>query len=274
MQRPSFDRAYITKEFDKLSSKVSIPVILFMIGGMGLIRYGLKAATKDVDVVVQSRRELDALISALEGLRYRSPRSVKISRPYQDMEATRILENEDGFRWDIFYRKVSGALIFSDEMVSRTASLYDKERLKVLLASKEDVFLFKGITEREADLDDMRLLAESGLDWGVIERECRNQSVLSGRLWENALYQNLVELREKHKIRSPIERTLRKIVEERLTENALITAIKEGNTTVATISKATKLPEYFVRKSVEKMDRKRLLRIDRTKRPHNLTLAD
>lgn len=274
MQRTSFNQDYIIRELDKLSLKITIPVKLLMIGGMGLIHFGLKDATKDIDVVVQSPRELHALSAALESLGYRSPNSVRISRPYREMEAFRILENRDGFRWDIFHQRVCAALTFTREMTSRATDFYNKGRLKVLLASREDIFLFKGITEREADLDDMRLLAESGLDWKVIEQECRNQSVLSGRLWENALYENLVELREKHEIRSPIEKTLKKIVEERLTEAALIRAVKEGNSTIKMISETTKLPEYFVRKSAQKMVKKELLRIDRSKRPHKLILID
>lgn len=274
MERPSFNKDYIIQELDKLALKISFPVKLFMIGGMGLIHYGLKDATKDIDVVVHSQRELDALTGALESFGYRSPSSVEISRPYREMEASEILENKDGFRWDIFHKNVCRALTFSREMMSRGTRFYNRKHLNVLLASKEDVFLFKGITEREADLDDMRLLAESGLDWEVVEQECRNQSVLSGRMWENALYQSLVELREKHKIRSPIEKTLKKIVEERLTEDALTRAIKEGNATVAMISQVTRLPEYFIRKSVEKMDKKGLLRVDRSKRPHKLILTN
>lgn len=274
MQRPSFSAGYILKELDRLSWKVSIPVKLLIIGGMGLIHFGLKDATKDIDVVLQSSRELRALSAALERLGYSSPSSVRILKPYRDMEASKILENRDGFRWDIFQQKVCAALTFSKEMISRATDFYNKGRLRVLLASKEDLFLFKGITEREVDLDDMRLLAESGLDWRIIEQECRNQSVLSGRLWENALYENLVELREKHEIRSPIEKTLKKIVEERLAEGVLVRAVEEGNSTVTMISKTTKLPGYFIRKSAQKMEKKGLLRIDRSKRPHRLTLID
>lgn len=273
MQRPSFSKEYILRELDKLSSKISIPVELFVIGGMGLIDFGLKEATKDIDVVVQSPRELNALADSLKSLGYRSPSRVKISRPYRKMEASKILENDEGFRWDIFCRQVCGALTFSNGMISRATNFYNKKLLKVMLASKEDIFLFKGITEREADLDDMRLLAESGLDWKVIERECRNQSVSSGRLWENALLQNLVDLRDKHKIRSPIERTLEKIVGERLTEDVLIEAVKEGFITIKMISQNTKLPEHLVRESAKKMEKKGLFRIDRSSRPHKFILT-
>jgi hypothetical protein len=273
MQRPSFRKEYILRELEKLSSKISVPVKLFIIGGIGLIDFGLKEATKDVDVIVQSSHELNALADSLESLGYRSPSSVKVSRPYRKMEARKILENDEGFRWDIFYRQVCGALTLSDGMISRATSFYNKKTLKVVLASKEDIFLFKGITEREADLDDMRLLAESGLDWKVIERECRNQSVSSGRLWENALLQNLTDLRDKHKISSPIERTLERIVGERLNEDVLIEAVKEGFVTAKMISQKTKLSEHLVREAAKKMEKKGLFRIDRSSRPHKFILS-
>lgn len=274
MQRSSFSVQYITNELDRLSSKISIPVKLFVIGGLGLIDFGLKEATKDIDVVVQSPRELHALTDSLGSLGYRAPSPVEISRPYKKMKASQILENDEGFRWDIFCQQVCGALTFSNGMVSRAANFYNKKLLKALRASKEDIFLFKGITEREADLDDMRLLAESGLDWEVILQECRNQSVSSGRLWENALLQNLVDLRDKHKIRSPIERALERIVEERLTEDALIEAVMQGYTTVRMISEVTQLPERFIRETADKMEKKGLLSIDRSGRPYKFILIE
>jgi len=40
------------------------------------------------------------------------------------------------------------------------------------------------------------------------------------------------------------------------------------------ISKTTKLPEYFIRKAAQKMEKNGLLRIDRSKRPHRLALID
>jgi hypothetical protein len=70
----------------------------------------------------------------------------------------------------------------------------------------EDIFLFKGITEREADLDDMRMLVEVGLDWKTIEAECLSQK-RSGR-WAYMLGTKLMELHSKFDIASPIIKTL------------------------------------------------------------------
>jgi hypothetical protein len=262
----------VIEELDKLASRITVPIRLTIIGGLGLINFGLKEATKDVDVIVQSSEGLSVVVDNLKALKYRAMEPSMISRPYKKMEASQILENSEGFRWDIFLNQVCGALVLSEGMRSRTTPFYEKERLQARLASKEDLFLFKGITDREADLDDMRLLAESGLNWRIIEQECKNQSTSSGRLWENALLGNLIDLRKRYKIRSPIERTLQEVVEERLSEDALRISIEKGNATVTTMSKDTGLTAYLVRKYAKKMEGKGILRVDRSSYPYKFTL--
>nr|MDO8133295.1 hypothetical protein [Candidatus Njordarchaeum guaymaensis] len=273
MRRTSFDKEYLSKEFDKLSSKLSASVSLFIIGGGGLIFYGLKDATKDIDIVLQHPHEPQVLVDALKSLGYFPPSSAEISTPYRKMGALEILENKDGLRWDVFDRQVCNALTFSNAMKYRAVELYVQGPLEVLLASKEDIFLFKGITERETDLDDMRFLAESGLDWNVVEQECRNQSTTTGRLWENALYERLVDLRNKHKIESPIEKSLRATLEVKLIEITLMEEIKQGNNTVRLISQAINEPQYFVRESLKKLERKGLIEVDKSQRPYKFVLS-
>lgn len=239
-----------------------------------MINFGLKEATKDIDVILKTKQEVDALTKALERLDYHSPTPVIISRPYRKMGTNKILENEEGFRWDIFHRQVCRALTLSQSMISRATEFFSQNQMKVLLASKEDIFLFKGITEREADLDDMRLLAESGLNWKTIEEECWKQSASSGRLWENALLENLTDLRTKHHIQTPIEDNLENTVEEKLTEDAVIKAVKKGIRTTREISQYTKMPPHIVRKVAEKMEEKKLLKIDKSGRQHKFFLTE
>ena len=271
-KRPSFDQEYILTELNKLSSKIVVPTRIFIIGGLALISYGLKEATKDVDVVVLSRQDLGILIESLASIEYHALEDSLVSKPYEKMEISKIMENDDGFRWDIFHRAICGKLSFSDNMVSRATGFYSRNRTVISIASKEDIFLFKGITEREADLDDMRLLAESGLDWQVIKEECRHQSNTSGRLWEDALLQNLIDLRERYKIRSPIEKELQKIAEEKLSEDFIAESIADGLTTIKSISQAKNLPDYLVREYARKMEEKGLLKFDKTSRPYKLSL--
>jgi hypothetical protein len=187
---------------------------------------------------------------------------------YQESWKTKTV-SDGTYSIDLFAMHSSSQLIWHLEQ----ASFIQKGHLILSLASKEDIFLFKGITEREADLDDMRLLAESSLDWRVIKTECRNQSLASGRLWENALLQNLVDLRTKYHVRSPIEKELQRIVEEKLSEDLLIKLIANGHTTIRNISKAANLPDYLVREYTEKMAQKGILKIDKTNRPYKFSLV-
>lgn len=124
MPRQTFDKEYLQREFEKLASKTKKPTILFIIGGGGLAFYGLKETTKDIDIVLQHTSDLKTLTEALTNLEYARPSSTVITKPYREMQANAILENADGFRWDIFDRQVCNALTLSSEMKSRATELY------------------------------------------------------------------------------------------------------------------------------------------------------
>jgi len=68
------------------------------------------------------------------------------------------------------------------------------------------------------------------------------------------------------------------VVEEKLIENALIQAVKQGYLTIKMIykkmtSKDVKLPEHLIKKHVKRMEEKDFLKIDRSHRPYKLTLT-
>ena len=69
----SFDKKYLLDEFEKVASDISKPLSIFIIGGGGLAFYGLKEATKDIDVVVQTPEELNVLKQTLMKLGYSTP---------------------------------------------------------------------------------------------------------------------------------------------------------------------------------------------------------
>jgi hypothetical protein len=272
-KRPSFDKNYIVAELDKLSKVITAPIKIFIIGGLAMISQGLKDTTKDIDVVVLGGEDLRILIAGLTSIKYKPLEAPLVTQQYEKLETSRIMQNADGFRWDMFQGKICNRLSFSANMIRRATEFYTRGNVKIAIASKEDVFLFKGITEREADLNDMRLLAESQLDWQIIKEECRNQSDISGRIWEDALVQRLIDLREGYGIRSPIEKELRKICEEKMAEDIVMKSITNGKTTIKAISEATTLPEYYVRQLVRKLEKKKLVTIDVRKRQHAISLV-
>jgi uncharacterized membrane protein len=257
--------AYIEREFSRAGTVAKGEIGIFLIGGAGLAFYRLKEATKDIDVILKSRNEVKELVEILRKLEYERVRM--LSTAYKKMGAFEIMEKADGFRWDIFHLQVCNALVLSQGMISRATPISKEGNLSVFLASKEDIFLFKGVTERSADLDDMRIIAESGLDWDVVFEECLYQSKSSGRLWENALYGNLVDLREVYGIRSPIEKRLKQRAEAKLVEMNIVDAIRKGKFTVKEIANEMNEPEGFVRRRLSELVEKGVIRVDKSKLP-------
>jgi hypothetical protein len=271
-QRRSFDRNYLSQEFDRLNATTKQPLTLYLIGGGAMAFYGLKAATKDIDIILTSQGDLSNLQTTLNALGYKEPNPILITRAYNKMQTNALLENTDGFRWDLFLSRVCNALTLSGEMQTRATVLYQGNHLKVIMASKEDLFLFKGITEREADLDDMRILAQSGLNWEIISQECESQSKVSGVCWEDALYQNLLELKAHYSIESPIEKPLRKTAEQKIIETTLIKQIQKGNHTVRSIAQEIKEPQIFIREELKRLADKGLITVDKSSKPHKFLL--
>lgn len=237
--------------------------------------YGLKEATKDIDIILTNAEQLNSLLTALSKSGYDKPAQALITKSYCKMQTNAIMENTDGFRWDLFVNKVCNELMLSEAIKQRAKPLYKGSHLTVLIASKEDIFLFKGITEREADLDDMRILAESGLDWKLISRECHMQSAAAGVPWEMALSQNLQDLNQRYHIDSPIAKEIRRVAEEKLEKLSKETFLKEiasGNNTVKGIAEKIRQPQRFVRAELKRLEKEKLVRVDKDHKPQKFSI--
>jgi hypothetical protein len=268
-QRPSFNRHYLQQEFDKLDAKTR-PVTLYLIGGGAMAFYGLKDATKDIDIILTSPEQLGELLTALSAVGYKKPAQALITNSYCKMQTSAIIENKEGFRWDLFINRVCNALMLSEEIKQRAKQLYKGSNLTVLITSKEDIFLFKGITEREADLDDMRILSESGLDWKLISKECQMQSAMAGVPWEMALSQNLQDLNQRYHIDSPIAKEIRRVAEKKLeilSRETLLKEIASGNNTVKGIAQKIRQPPSFVRAELKRLEKEKLIWADKNHKP-------
>jgi hypothetical protein len=78
-QRRSFDRNYLQQEFDKLNAIAKQPMTLYLIGGGTMAFYGLKDATKDIDIILTNHKDLNNLKAALDAMGYKelNPRYYK-----------------------------------------------------------------------------------------------------------------------------------------------------------------------------------------------------
>lgn len=83
--------------FRELSQIINDDLNLFVIGGSVLLEQGLKAATKDIDIVVNSRKEFSLLEKALERLNFVQETPGK---EYKNMNLNQIFQRSD-FRIDL-----------------------------------------------------------------------------------------------------------------------------------------------------------------------------
>ncbi len=149
-----FDREYLKREMERLDGLLSDCVNIYIIGGGAMSFQNLKDATKDIDVIVGSGIEMERLGNALARIGYFIP---AIRGPYKQMQASLIMENQDGFRWDIFVNAVCGGLSLSSSMKERALTLFSMDRLSVHMLSLEDIFVFKSVTSRERDREDISM---------------------------------------------------------------------------------------------------------------------
>jgi hypothetical protein len=152
---------------------------------------GRKVATKDIDVVFGKTEDAKHFVAAMQWAGFKHV--VNVAAPYSALGAFTIMENKDEMRFDVYDRQVCKALELSQGMKTRARPYQKFTNLDVFLMAPEDIFLFKGITERDADLEDMRTLSEVGLDWRTIEKECLSEK-RSAR-WAYMLGTKLLDLR-------------------------------------------------------------------------------
>jgi hypothetical protein len=237
IERRNFSKSIIEVTLQRIGAKVTKEVDAYLIGGGAMIFYGRKTATKDIDIVFSSHEDLQSFLEAAMNTGFKS-----VSNPgeeYKDIGAWVILEDAMGMRLDLFNNVVCNALELTASIVARAIHFRDFNSLNINLMSPEDIVLFKGITERESDLEDIRILAETGIEWSIVEEECLSQSG-SGR-WANLLLYKLDELKDRYGIRPRVEKlrdhadryvleeTFKRILGDReLSFNEIQGIIKEG----------------------------------------------
>lgn len=224
MYNRRFDLTYIETELRKIGGLIPEMIEIILIGGANMVYRGLKAATKDVDLVVAKSSSLNTFSRALKDMGYIEIK--ELPKDYQKLGASFIMRNSDGFQCDVFYRQVCQGFIVTPRIIKRTVLQGRFDNLSISLMSPEDLFLFKSITERELDLDDMKILVESGVNWDVIYDECQKQS--GYKIWEAFLLVKLDELQEKYGIQVPIYQKLYRLTEHRLITETILSFIEDG----------------------------------------------
>jgi hypothetical protein len=191
-----YPETLLTTTLLAISEYLENDINIYMIGGGAMIYYGRKAATKDLDLVFTEESSLNDFIKAAKKAGISQVNS--LSKEYKNIGAWVILKACSGIQLDLFNKKVCNALSMKETVIKRAIHHRNYGRLHIYLMSPEDIVLFKGITERESDLEDIKILAESGINWNIVEEECLSQE--NAGKWANLLLSKLSDLRVKYGI--------------------------------------------------------------------------
>ncbi len=205
MSRKTFGKEELDAALGAIGVSLKKPITCYLIGGAAMTFRGQKVATKDIDLVVVGQGNLDRIRKSMDAAGF--SKVPELEREYAELGARVVMENADGMRFDLFEGVVCRKLAFSVKMQTRTEEYGSFGNLRVRLTSAEDIFLFKGVTDRPDDLDDMSVLATGGLEWDIVKEECLAQE--SGRNWSSHLVAKLEQLDDQYNIKAPIEEELR-----------------------------------------------------------------
>lgn len=236
-----FNREYLKTEFEKLDKHLPQQLDIYLIGGGAMSFHGLKAATKDIDVILRSQADMRHIKKALYEMGYSVP---CIRGPYEKMQASAIFENTDKFRWDLFVNVVCNGLQLSNAMVKRSISLFSMERISVHIVSFEDIFIFKSITSRERDTEDMYTLFLQTLDFNIIRDEIIWQTENSpDSAWIAFFFTGIENLIEKYGVSHPIFEELHELAYRDQLSQMILDRLSNGQNTLEKLTTDLKVPE-------------------------------
>ncbi len=202
--RKQFDGTAIHRILEQVSTALDVKVLCWVIGGYTMILDRVKTTTKDVDIVFDSVEDATAFVRGLARMDFHQQRELGIS--YHALDAVTIMDGPEGLRFDLFVGKVCKCLVLTDGMRRRAKDIPLPGNLRLKVISREDVFLFKSVTERDQDLADMAMLVSPALRWDVIRGEIAEQP--ESWKWVARVYLKLVELERSKGITSPLMREL------------------------------------------------------------------
>ncbi len=189
----------------KVSISLERPVSTYLIGGLAMGTYGLKESTKDVDLVFKDDCDSEVFIRAIMKLGY--DRKLKLDNVYTKLGAQGIFTRGGKQNFDIFINQVCKGLYLTKGMIQRSTRFDIVGKLKVNIISPEDIFLFKGITPRPGDLNDMYMLLQRGLNWKIMIEEIRSQP--DHFRWIGDLYNKTGELEKNYDVKIPIREKIK-----------------------------------------------------------------
>ena len=233
-----------------LGARLNRTVHAYLFGGANLLLRGLKKATKDFDIVLETKEDFSRMEDALVGMGFEPLAKERFAPSDEKLNPGGIYVSKGLPRFDLFTGVICNALFLTGEMEARAKSMAFG-KLVLHLLSLEDVSLLKSITEREGDLEDMATIVRLGgdLDWGyILETYLQEEEVMKKHLCFTML--DVIEsLQEREGITIPIHGALLR----HCTDIGILQALSRGAAIVKDIRKMIDFPEYTIRNRIRKL---------------------
>jgi predicted nucleotidyltransferase len=172
------------------------PVQVLVIGGAAMLEYGLKDATKDIDLVCKDKEDKARLLEAARCLSFRI---VGPEKRHARLGLDRVAV-KGGHTLDIFGGRISYDFGLSEAMWSRGRSARTLGKTEMRYAALEDIFILKLIANRERDIEDCEALAPAGLDYETVYSEVEAQYSKAGtvkeKIWVTYIEEGIGKLEE------------------------------------------------------------------------------
>lgn len=209
MPEPYHERRRIGRDeldalFAGLGRALAKPLTAWDIGGSPMVYRGLKAGTKDADLVVDSPRDRDLVRDVLVRDGYRDAGFLP---GYEGMEGI-LLRRTGQLGVDLFVHRIMEGFRLTPSMKKRADGPATFDNLRIFHCANEDIFLLKAITHRPDDDQDVLVLAGTGLDAKVMQAEVRIQQRLSGDNWPWKVFHALEAIEERTGVAIPIKSDL------------------------------------------------------------------
>lgn len=187
---------YIKNELLQIDKRLKKPIDIYLIGGCAMSYYGIKDATKDIDVLFKNQYDCADFFNVVIELGYET--AEQYFPPVVQMEATFFVYKGDEIWIDLFVKNVMNKFELSPSIQKRAVKTnLSIKKLNVYCLDPNDIFLFKSITPRERDENDLIvLLTKINIDFDLIHDEIRTQSKMFKDLKE-AFNRKMKKIEEK-----------------------------------------------------------------------------
>ncbi len=187
-----------------LGEHLTEPIEVLVIGGAAMLEYGLKDATRDIDLICMDEAGKVMLLDAAKDLGFQI---IGPEKRHARLGLDRVAV-KGGHTLDIFACRISYDFSLSETMWQRGRKTRISGKAEVRYAALEDIFILKLIANRPRDIEDCVALTSVRMDYGAIYSEIESQLAKAGtteeKIWITYVEEGIGKLEEGYQTQVPI----------------------------------------------------------------------